>query len=43
MIAQLVVNKVDRPDVVWGRRPEPDDRGIVMIKPLTAYMALGKL
>jgi hypothetical protein len=43
MIAQLVVNKIDRPDVVWGMGPEADDRGIVVVKALAALMAFGKL
>jgi len=43
MIAQLVVNKVDRPDVIWGMWSEADDRGIVVVKALTALMAFGKL
>lgn len=32
-IAQLVVNKVDRPDVVRILWPLPDHRGIMMIEP----------
>jgi hypothetical protein len=43
MIAQLVVHKIDRPDVVWGMGPETDDRGIVVVKALAALMAFGKL
>ena len=43
MVAQLVVNKIDRPDVVWGMGPEADDRGIVVVKPLTTLMAFGEL
>jgi hypothetical protein len=43
VIAQLVVNKIDRPDVIWGMRPQTDNRGIVVIKPLAALMAFGEL
>ena len=43
MIAQLVVNEVDRPDVVWGMRPEADERSIMVVKPLAAFMAFGEL
>ena len=43
MVAQLVVHKIDRPDVVWGMGPEADDRGIVVVKPLTTLMAFGEL
>jgi hypothetical protein len=40
-MAQLIVNEVDRSDVVWSMRPEPDDRGIVVVKPHPAHAALG--
>ena len=43
MVAQLVVNKIDRPYVVWGMWPEADDRGIVVVKALAASMAVGEL
>ncbi len=43
MIAQLVVNEVDRPDVVWGIWPEADDRGVMVVKTLATLMAFGEL
>jgi len=43
MVTQLVVHKVDRPNVVWGMWPKADNRGIVVVKALTALMAFGKL
>ena len=43
MIAQLVVDEVDRPDVVWGMGPEADDRSIMVVKALATLMAFGEL
>jgi hypothetical protein len=42
-MAQLVLNEVDRSDVVWSMRPEPDGRGIVVVKPHPARAAFGEL
>jgi hypothetical protein len=32
--AELVVDKIDRPDVIGVQGPEPDHRGVAMIQPL---------
>ena len=39
-IAELVVNEVDAPDVIWIFWPEADDRAIFVIQPLLLFMAL---
>ena len=42
-IAELVVDEVDRPDVVFVFRSQPDHRRVVMIEPLTLLVPLWKL
>lgn len=43
VIAKLVMNKLDQPNVVWSVRPEAHDRGIMVLKAVTTLMAFGKL
>lgn len=43
VVTLLIVNEVDRSDVVWSMRPELDDRGIVVVKPHAALMAFRNL
>jgi len=42
-VTQLVVDKVDRPDMVWIKRSQADNRRIVMIKSLAAFMPMRQL
>ncbi len=42
-VAELVVDEVDRPDVVLVFRSQPDHRRVVMIEPLTLLVPLRKL
>jgi len=42
-IAELVMYKIDRPDVVRMGRPEPDDRAVFMIKPPSLFVPMGQL
>ncbi len=37
------MHEVDRPDMVWMCRPEPDDRAVFVIKPPAFLVALWKL
>ncbi len=42
-VAQLVVNKVDRPNVVGIARPQPDHRGVVVIETFAFLMSVRQL
>ncbi len=42
-IAQLVVNKIDAPDVIWILWSQPDDGTIFVIKPFALPVALREL
>jgi hypothetical protein len=42
-VAQPVVDEVDRPDVVGIQRPQANDRCVVMIEPLAAFVPLRQL
>ena len=42
-IAQLVVNKVDAPDVVGVFRPQTDDGAVLVIEPFPLLVPLGEL
>ena len=42
-IAELVVHKINRPDMVREVRPEPDDGSIVVVETFAALMPGGQL
>ncbi len=42
-ITELIVNKVDRLDVVWVCGPQPDGRVVFAIKSAALLMAIGHL
>ena len=42
-IAELVMHKIDRPDVVGMCGPQADDRAILVIEPPSLLVAMGQL